>query len=62
VRIIDSSEEVSASLRDYLACHPALDASLSRGGENRFYVSDVTEAALATASKIFGRRIDLLKV
>jgi len=62
VRIIDSSEEVSASLRDYLACHPALDASLSRGGENRFYVSDVTEAALATASKIFGRRIDLVKV
>lgn len=62
VRIIDSSEEVSASLRDYLACHPSLDASLSRGGENRFYVSDVTEAALATASKIFGRRIDLVKV
>ncbi len=62
VRIIDSSEEVSASLQDYLACHPALDASLSRGGENRFYVSDVTEAALATAGKIFGRRIDLVKV
>lgn len=62
VRIIDSSEEVSASLQDYLVRHPALDAALPRGGENRFYVSDVTEAALATAAKIFGRRIDLVKV
>lgn len=62
VRIIDSSEEVSSCLRDYLAAHPDLDATLSRHGENRFYVSDITEAALATAGKIFGRRIDLQKV
>lgn len=62
VRIIDSSEEVSSSLKQYLASHPSLDATLFRGGENRFYVSDVTEAALATASKIFGRRIDLIKI
>ena len=62
VRIIDSSEEVSSSLKDYLADHPAFAASLSQKGENRFYVSDVTEAALATASRIFGRRIDLVKI
>lgn len=61
VRIIDSSEEVSSSLKDYLDAHPELTASLSRNGENRFYVSDITDAALATASRIFGRRIDLLK-
>jgi len=62
VRIIDSSEEVSASLKEYLAVHPELEQTLSRGGDNRFYVSDVTEAALATAGKIFGRRIELLQV
>jgi len=62
VRIIDSSEEVSSSLKDYLAGHPKLTASLSRNGENRFYVSDVTEAAMTTASRIFGRRIDLVKI
>ncbi len=62
VEIIDSSEEVSASLKGYLATHPELDATLAKGGENRFYVSDVTEAALATAGKIFGRRIELLQV
>jgi glutamate racemase len=62
VRIIDSSEEVSSSLKEYLGSHPELNESLARNGENRFYVSDVTEAALATAGKIFGRRIDLLQV
>jgi len=62
VLIIDSSEEVSSSLKDYLATHPDLAASLSRTGENRFYVSDVTEAAVATARRIFGRQIDLIKV
>ncbi|MBA3014236.1 MAG: glutamate racemase [Proteobacteria bacterium] len=61
VRIIDSSEEVSACLREYLLSHPELDRTLSRGGENRFYVSDVTDAAVATAAKIFGRRIDLIR-
>lgn len=61
VKIIDSSEEVSASVQSYLEAHPSLKNSLSRNGENRFYASDITEAALATARKIFGRRIDLIK-
>lgn len=61
VQIIDSSKEVSASLQSYLNAHPLLKNALSRNGENRFYVSDITEAALATARKIFGRQIDLLK-
>lgn len=62
VMIIDSSEEVSTCLKEYLASHPSLDKSLSRNGGNRFYVSDITEAAQATAGKIFGRRIELLRV
>lgn len=61
VRIIDSSEEVSACLTEYLACHPELDSTLARGGESVFYVSDVTDAAVAIAAKIFGRRIELIK-
>jgi len=61
VRIIDSSEEVSACLREYLGSHPELDRVLARGGESRFYVSDVTDAAVSTAAKIFGRRIELIR-
>ncbi len=62
VKIIDSSEEVSSCVKAYLASQPLFAANLSRNGENRFFVSDVTEAALMTASKIFGRQIDLVKI
>lgn len=62
VKIIDSSLEVAVSLREYLARHPEDDEIEREGGSSEFYVSDITEAAVATARKIFGRPIDLVKV
>lgn len=62
VTIIDSSEEVAASLKKYMREHPAMAESLNAPGESKFYVSDVTDAAISTARKIFGRNIDLIPV
>ena len=62
IRLIDSSIEVALTLRTYLEETPALRDILSRGNANRYFVSDITQAAINTAEKIFGRHIDLEKV
>jgi glutamate racemase len=62
IRLIDSSIEVALALRTYLEETPALRNILSRGNDNRYFVSDITQAAINTAEKIFGRHIDLEKV
>jgi len=61
-KVIDSSREVAAELKDFISANPDLAGQLSHDGENRYCASDVTEAALATARRIFGRDIDLTKV
>lgn len=62
IRLIDSSVEVALTLKTYLEKTPALSNILSRGDNNRYFVSDITKAAINTAEKIFGRHIDLEKV
>ncbi len=62
VIVIDSSEEVAAELQDFLARNPAAAAELSAPGQNRYYVSDVTPTAETIAQRIFGRKIELLRV
>lgn len=62
VTIIDSSEAVAQSLKHYLDQDTALSEKLTRGGTSEFYVSDITDAALLTARKIFGRKINLINV
>ena len=62
VKVIDSSAAVAAELRLFLESSPEFAQSLERDGENVYYVSDVTDAALSMAQRIFGRRIDLRKV
>jgi glutamate racemase len=62
VAIIDSSEAVAESLAAFLADHPEIEAQLARHGDNRYYVSDVTEAAVDIARKVFGREVLLEKV
>ncbi len=59
IRVIDSSRAIAAELAVFLQKHPNLVKILSSAGENEYYVSDVTEAAQATAERIFGRRINL---
>ncbi|NOX24616.1 MAG: glutamate racemase [Deltaproteobacteria bacterium] len=61
VKIIDSSVEVASVLQRYLARQPAGTYGES-GRDSEFYVSDITTAARATARRIFGRPIDLIKV
>lgn len=62
VRLIDSSIEVALTLQKYLETHPSLGDILHHGSKNRYYVSDMTQAAVATAEKIFGRPMELIKV
>lgn len=61
VRLIDSSIEVALSLQQFLCANPDF-YKMPPGKKNKYFVSDVTEAALATAEKIFGRTILLEKV
>ena len=60
--LIDSSIEVALTLQKHLEEYPEFHKSLTRENGNRYFVSDMTKAAIATAEKIFGRKIDLIKV
>jgi glutamate racemase len=62
VRLIDSSIEVALQLQMFLNENPDFDKSILLGDEKKYFVSDMTKAALAIAEKIFGRHIDLKKV
>jgi glutamate racemase len=50
------------TLKKYLNDNPVFCKSMQRGSKNKYFVSDITKAAVATAEKIFGRPIDLEKV
>jgi len=61
VNLIDSSIEVALTMEAYLKKSPEFAETLAKGKQNRYFVSDITEAAVKTAEKIFGRRITLEK-
>ena len=50
VRVIDSSQAIAADLQSFLAENPEVAKILSSGGESKYYVSDVTQAAMETAA------------
>ncbi len=52
VVVIDSSEVLSRSVKDFLNDNPQVASNLSKDGNSRFYVSDVTEQMLRLARKI----------
>lgn len=62
VRLIDSSIEVALTLQKYLLENPHFYKTLNIGNNNKYFVSDMTNAAVAIAEKIFGRPIHLEKV
>ena len=62
VRLIDSSIEAALSLQSYLQDNPELHKTLQNGDANKYFVSDITKAAVTTTESIFGRHIDLIKV
>lgn len=59
VRVIDSAESVAIELQSFIADNPDIATKLAVGADSRYYVSDVTDAALGVAAKIFGRKINL---
>ena len=62
IRLIDSSIEVALTLKTYLNENPGFHETLNSGAANKYFVSDLTNAAINTAEKIFGRHIKLQKV
>jgi glutamate racemase len=62
IRLIDSSIEVALTLKRHISENPDFDKTLHRGSENKYFVSDLTKAAVAIAEEIFGRHINLTKV
>ncbi|MCL7487773.1 MAG: glutamate racemase [Desulfobulbaceae bacterium] len=64
VKLIDSSVEMAVHVRNFLDQNEQLRQQLLKttGAENRFFVSDSTDAVQITAAKIFGRPIKLEKI
>jgi glutamate racemase len=61
IKLIDSSIEVSLTLQAYLNENSDFCKTLKYDTANKYFVSDITKAAIKTAEKIFGRDIDLIK-
>ncbi len=59
VNIIDSSETVAEKVKDFLKQNPETDHLLSKTGESRFFVSDMTEQFGKTAKDMLRRNIRL---
>lgn len=59
VRIIDSAASVARQLSDYLDTNQDLARSLSRRGQTRFFVSDLTPHLNIVARNFMGKSINL---
>ena len=59
VSIVDSSLSVAGRLKDFLIKHPDIDKKLSKNGEARFFVSDITEPVKKTAKSTLKRNVSL---
>ena len=59
VRIIDSSEALSRSIRTYFSKHPELVDTLGKTGLHRYMFSDLTGHMESLASKIMKRSVKL---
>lgn len=62
VHLIDSSVEAATALRTILIEQPQLNINTDQVERSHvFYVSDLTEAAVTIAAKIFGRPMEILQ-
>ncbi len=57
VNIIDSSIAVAGKIKDFFEKHPEIDNLMSKRGECRFFVSDVTEQFEKTARAMLKRNV-----
>lgn len=61
VTLIDSSEATAAYLQTYLEKNSYLEEMPGyEPGSNKYFVTDITQAATTIAAKLFGRKINLL--
>lgn len=60
VKIVDSSAELAAHVKNYLVEHAEMDTTLKRGHNHQFYVSDLTPTFAEIAKKFLGQPIRLL--
>ncbi|MFH2064025.1 MAG: glutamate racemase [Pseudomonadota bacterium] len=59
VNIIDSSISIASRIKTYIQNSPEIEASLSKNGQSKFYVSDITDQFKLTAQKILKKTIHL---
>ncbi|MFZ5563451.1 MAG: glutamate racemase, partial [Thermodesulfobacteriota bacterium] len=59
VAIIDSSTAVARSVKQFIAEHPPLESALSKSGNARFLVSDITAQFKTIAQLILKRSVSL---
>lgn len=62
IQVLDSANIVADKLQDYLIRHPEVETKLSKGGQSRFLVTDITEIFQKTASQLLGYNVELTKV
>ncbi|MGV3615027.1 MAG: glutamate racemase [Fimbriimonas sp.] len=61
-RVISQDEVIPEKLADYLRRHPEMDARLSRQGERRYAVTDLTSTYEALAQRLMGADVSLERV
>lgn len=62
VNIIDSSVAVTGEISNFIQNHEEIKRILTRGGESKYFVSDVTEQFEKTAREILKKKIELQDV
>lgn len=62
VHVISESTIVPTKLKSYLMRHPEIEQTLSRGGSQVFYTTDLTEAFSRLGSKFFGKSVKAKKI
>jgi glutamate racemase len=62
VDILVQGDIVAPSLADYLARHPEIESSLSRGGSQRFLTTDRTDGFDRLSGVFLGHRVESERV
>lgn len=61
VAVISEARVVPKKLKNYLARHPEIERTLSKGRSVRFFSTDLTERFVRLGSRFFGKKISVRK-
>lgn len=62
VQLVDSAEEVVRTFKKFLEDNPRIDGELSKGGQAKYLVSDISSRFQNIAEKWLGKKIELERV